>query len=133
MAGLYTFPDSAETFPQGIRPNPNIPGITPDPDQFLRVPAYVLVGERDVGEQSLNETEQIETEEGNTRLERGRRWVGAMRTAAKARGFDTDYGYFTLPRSRHSFHQCMRKGGMGTLTFRLLFGDPIKPSADKEQ
>jgi pimeloyl-ACP methyl ester carboxylesterase len=123
-AGWYTFPDPARLYPFGIKPNPNFPGIDPDPDRFLRIPAYVLVGERDVREdRTLNQSGRVEYFEGETRLERGKRWIEEMTQAARARGLNTDYGFFTIPRSRHSFRQCMKRGEMGNLVFRLLFGD----------
>jgi len=123
-AGWYTFPDSSRSYPTGIGHNPKMPDIDPDPDRFLRVPAYVIVGERDLRHDvALNDSDRLSRYEGETRMERGRRWIKSMSDAARAIGLNTDYQFFTVPRSRHSFRQCMKRGGMGELTFRLLFGD----------
>lgn len=128
-AGWYTFPDDKLRYPLGLMPNPSLPDVTFEPERFLRVPALVVVGERDNKQNGdMRDTQRVDATQGVSRLERGRRWIEAMQQAARARGYDTRYEFRTLPRSRHLFSQCMRRGGMGPVVFGFLFGPP--PQAD---
>lgn len=121
--GWYTFPDPAVKYPKGIAPTKSLPGITFDPARFLAIPTCVLVGERDVRQDvALNKSAKIAEQQGFTRLERGAHWVAAMTHAAAAQGLNTSYTFRTLPRSRHSFVQSMKRGGMGDMVFNCLFG-----------
>lgn len=121
--GWYTFPDPTVKYPKGIAPTKSLPGITFDPARFLAIPTCVLVGERDVRQDvALNKSAKIAEQQGFTRLERGAHWVAAMTHAAAAQGLNTSYTFRTLPRSRHSFVQSMKRGGMGDMVFNCLFG-----------
>lgn len=122
--GWYTFPDPTVKYPKGIAQAKSLPGVTFDPSSFLAIPTCVLVGERDVRQDvALNKSPKIEQQQGATRLERGGHWIAAMARAAEAQGLKTSYTFHTLPRSRHSFTQSMKRGRMGEMVVDCLFGD----------
>ncbi len=122
--GWYTFPDPTVKYPKGIAQAKSLPGVTFDPSGFLAIPTCVLVGERDVRQDvALNKSPKIERQQGATRLERGGHWIAAMTRAAEVQGLKTSYTFHTLPRSRHSFTQSMRRGRMGEMVFDCLFGN----------
>ncbi|MGQ0550149.1 MAG: hypothetical protein ACT4PY_10840 [Armatimonadota bacterium] len=120
-AGWYTFPDPAVEFPGGIRSILDLPDVVFVPERFLRVPGCVFVGEDDVQRDTdLNQRPEVDAQQGLNRVERGKRWVEAMQAAAAARGLRTPYAFQLLPRSPHSFSQCMRNGGLGDKTVGCL-------------
>jgi pimeloyl-ACP methyl ester carboxylesterase len=120
-AGWYTFPDDRRRYPRGIAGTEGPLGLDLDPDAFLRVPACVLVGERDGGRDAeLRQSPRIDRQQGETRIERGRRWVEAMTRAARARGLDTPYRFQLLPGADHSFRRCVRRGRMHKAVFEWL-------------
>jgi hypothetical protein len=87
-----------------------------------------MVGDRDVErEGDLRKSRAIDEMEGETRLERGRRWILAMAEAAKQRGFETPYAFEILKGSNHSFTTCMIRSDMGRKVFEFLFGPPPSP------
>jgi len=96
-----------------------------EPVQFLTVPCLVVVGENDVARDAkLNQDPQVDARQGTTRMERGTRWVEAMRSAAREHRKETSYSFATLPGVGHSFVDCMLGGGarMGSTVFQYLFG-----------
>lgn len=128
--GWYTFPDTNLKFPKGIQESRSLPQVQFNPAYFLTIPVCVLVGERDNRRDAeLNKSSQIDLLQGRTRLERGRRWVNAMKHQAHARGLITPYIFHTLPRSPHSFTLSMRRGKMGEKTFNFLFANDASPNA----
>jgi pimeloyl-ACP methyl ester carboxylesterase len=123
-AGWYTYPDDACRFPYGIAPVHRLTGVTFRAENFLQIPALVLVGQWDIkSDPGLNRSARIERRQGHTRLERGRRWVDAMNRAAAAAGLDTPYTFRVMAGCDHDFINSMQQGGMGRYIFRYLFGD----------
>lgn len=123
-AGWYTFPDAERRFPHGLRRSPTLGLGGFDAEAFLRVPGWVLVGERDTRrDAALHASARVLRLQGGSRLERGQRWAQAMNAAAAAHGLARAVGFETLPRSPHSFRRSMRRGGMGRRVFELFFGD----------
>lgn len=121
-AGWYTFPDSAHQFPLGIKPAQDLADLHFDPEKFLMVPAFVLVGEKDTeSDGALHTSIELSRLQGETRLERGRSWIVAMENIARRHNFGTRYGFFILPHCNHSFTRCVEQGNMAELTFHLLF------------
>lgn len=121
--GWYTFPDDQTPYPRGMALPNGAPLATPRPESFLRVPMAVFVGEHDNGrDRALRQTRGVDAQQGLTRLERGRRWVDAMRKVAQRHGYDTRYEFNVLADCGHSFRGCMRHGGMGWQVFEFLFG-----------
>lgn len=126
-AGWYTYPDPTRKFPHGVLDTEALPGVTFEPAAFLRIPALVMVGELDKErDASLNRSLHIDRRQGATRIARGRRWVEAMRQAAAAFGYETDYRFVMLPDSGHSFLENMQKGNMGKHVFQFFFGQDIE-------
>ncbi len=124
-AGWYTYPDPTRKFPFGIRETQALPGVNFDACAFLRIPALVLVGERDAErDPALNRAPHIDRRQGTTRIERGQRWIEAMREAARAHGHDTEYRFELLPDSGHSFLENMQRGGMGDRVYEFFFEHP---------
>jgi pimeloyl-ACP methyl ester carboxylesterase len=82
-AGWFTFPDSGIAYPYGIgqRGSPSR-GLRFDPEEFLRVPIAVFVGDRDSTSASMRHNEMVDAKQGMTRFDRARTWVEAMRAAA---------------------------------------------------
>jgi pimeloyl-ACP methyl ester carboxylesterase len=119
--GWYTFPDPARSFPLGIGPSPRLQDVRFEPRLFLRIPVAVLVGELDRRRDStLNKSSLIDRMQGINRQERARRWVLAMKAAARALNLSTQYVFELLPGAGHSFRRCMVEGGMGARVFGFL-------------
>ncbi len=122
--GWYTFPDATQSFPKGIKVSRSLTDIEFKPPQFLQVPVCVLVGENDdQRDNELNQSPRIDTLQGKTRIERGRRWIQAMTSQARKHGLLTPYHFELLPGSSHSFSMSMRRGSMGVKAFDFLFSD----------
>jgi pimeloyl-ACP methyl ester carboxylesterase len=122
-AGWYTFPDPLMRFPRGLKPHPGLGDLSFDAAEFLRIPMGVFVGERDVRRGAvLKQSNDLDEQQGATRLERGERWVAAMRAAAAAHALPTEYTFAVLPHAGHSFKRSMIRGGMGGLVFEFLLG-----------
>ena len=130
-AGWYTFPDTERRFPHGLRRSRGLGMGGFDAEAFLRVPGWVLVGERDTRrDAALHASARVLRLQGGSRLERGQRWAQAMNAAAAAHGLGPAVGFETLPRSPHSFRRSMRRGGMGVRVFELFFGGGDSALAD---
>lgn len=121
-AGWYTFPDVQLAYPRGLKPCKSRPDMRLIPNRFLRIPATVLVGERDTrADTALRKTGKLNGQQGKSRLERGQRWVAAMRQAAHDQGLGGSFEFVPLPGCGHSFRHCMQRGSMGETVFRRLF------------
>lgn len=122
-AGWYTFPDWHERFPYGILRSRDLPDVRFDPEEFLRVPITVLVGDRDITDIDLRCTRRVARQQGATRLERARSWVDAMHATARQYRLPPLVTLETIPGGDHSFADLMRDSGLGTRVFHALFGD----------
>jgi poly(3-hydroxybutyrate) depolymerase len=71
-AGWYTFPDHRQRFPYGIRPVRTLPGVTFNPEEFLRVPIEVFIGDQDTSLKNVRSTARTIAQQGTTRLDRAR-------------------------------------------------------------
>jgi len=121
-AGWYTFPDLAMRFPYGIKQNKRLPDLNFYPKRFLQVPVSVLVGDADTERDgALRKSEQLDSMQGTTRVERAQRWVMAMSAEAKQYGLGTEYRLFILPNSDHSFSRSIKHGAMAEHVFDFLF------------
>jgi pimeloyl-ACP methyl ester carboxylesterase len=121
-SGWYTFPDRARRFPYGIRVNRSLPGVHFVPEQFLRVPVKVLIGSRDLGSNKMRSSADLDAQQGTNRVERARRWVAAMRTAASAYGLRRRVSLTEVPDIDHSFTAFYERGALVDLVDRSLFG-----------
>jgi pimeloyl-ACP methyl ester carboxylesterase len=122
-AGWYTFPDQEQRFPYGIRPTRRLPGIGFAPEEFLKVPMEVLIGGADLDSFNLRSTARVSAQQGTNRVERARRWVDAMRDAAKACGLPPLITYTEVPGISHDFDEFCHNGGLASRVFLSLFGD----------
>ena len=120
-AGWYTFPDSKQRFPYGIRPNGSLEGVVFDAERFLRVPVEVLVGSRDLGSTNLKRGKRVDAQQGTNRVERARRWVAAMRAAAAAHGLEPAVTLTEVPGIDHSFTEFMESGALVERVGSFLF------------
>ena len=123
-SGWYTFPNPRARYPYGIRRSPQLPGVRFDPEEFLRVPMTVMVGERATETTSLRRTPRVNRQQGKTRVERARRWVEAMREAATVRGLEPLVTLETIPNGQHDFATLMSSGNLGERCFARLFDAP---------
>jgi len=121
-AGWYTFPDRKERYPYGIRHSDRIPRLRFDPEEFLRVPVAVMVGERDDARDGVRQTARVDRQQGSTRTERARRWVEAMQATAAAYQLESHVTFEEIPGGTHSFKQLMQDCQLGERVFRALFG-----------
>lgn len=121
-AGWYTFPDPATPYPYGIGASADLPSVVFDPERFLRVPMLVLVGEKDLTNESLRRNKTVDEQQGVTRFARAQNWVAAMRAAAQQRQCEPIVSYEQVPGIQHSFKQFMLDGQLGDRTFAALFG-----------
>ena len=108
--GWYTFPDTKQRYPFGVRPVRTMPGVQFNPEEFLRVPMQVLVGTQDTGSSNLRRTDRVDRQQGVTRVERARNWVAAMRDAATVYGLEPKVELQEIPDIGHSFVDFYRQG-----------------------
>lgn len=127
-AGWYTLPTTRRKYPYGLRPSSRLPGVRFDPEEFLRVPIAVLVGEEDGTDRNFRHTTRLDAEQGDTRLARARSWVAAMREAAAAYRIEPRVSFEQVPGHDHSFRQFMKNGQLGDRVFEALFGLPFSSS-----
>jgi pimeloyl-ACP methyl ester carboxylesterase len=123
-AGWYTYPDPTVPFPEGIAPSARLPDLRFELEALLRVPMLVAAGEWDVErDAALRQRPEIDRRQGRHRLERARRFVAAMRQAAREAGLPPAVSFRELPRTQHSFLEAVRRGGLAELAFAFLFAD----------
>ena len=119
-AGWYTFPDTAQRFPYGIRSTRRLPGMVFDPEQYLQVPIFVLVGTEDTGERRVRHGERVDAQQGANRLERARRWTAAMREQAALFSMPPRVELTELPGVGHEFQALCRDAALGERVFHLF-------------
>jgi len=121
-SGWYTFPDRMRRYPYGLRMGRSLQGVHFSPEQFLRVPIKVLIGDRDTGATNLRSIPHLDEQQGANRVERARRWVAAMRAAASAYGLRRRVSLTEVPGIDHSFSAFCERGELVDLVERSLFG-----------
>ena len=121
-AGWYTFPDIKEKFPRGLRQKSAQRQLSFDPEQFLKIPMAVFVGEQDnQSDSAFKRSAALDLQQGVTRIERAERWIEAMNTAKKQYGFDTRYEKHTMASCGHSFVDCVNSGQLAFKAINFLF------------
>ena len=121
-AGWYTYPDLLQDYPLGIKRIKGHQDLNFDLVKILSVPTCAMVGEKDIQrDKNLRKSQDIDRQQGINRRERSKRWIKAMRAAARTYNLKTPYDFRVLPESGHSFKECMQKGGMGALVLKFLF------------
>jgi pimeloyl-ACP methyl ester carboxylesterase len=125
-AGQYTPPDPTRRFPRGTRASARLPGVSFDPEEFLRVPITVIADAKSGGakrprrRRRRSEEQEQEQEQGRTRAERARDWVAAMQAAARAHGLEPAISYEELADCEHSFLRAMLRSGLGERLFEVV-------------
>jgi len=115
-AGWWTFPDAA-AFPYGHGGAADGWGarMAAALPEFLRLDIAVSVGgDDDRPDPAMRSAPAIDAQQGRSRLERARRWTGALIAAAATRGLPAPKVSFTvLPGAGHDFTACARAGLVG--------------------
>lgn len=123
--GWYTFPDPERDYPLGLRSSQLWPKLRFSPVKFLCIPTLVLVGEDDdIRDDDLNRSRQIDAFQGFNRLERGERWVNAMRALARAFDVDGDFRFEVQANSSHAYESYAAQPIFAERIFSFLFGNP---------
>ena len=130
--GWYTFPDRERAYPYGSRVGHRLEGVRMDADAFLRVPVLVIVGDQDdeTRAENLRREPRLDLQQGQSRLERGARWVHAMNDAAQRLGFAPSVRFALLAGAGHSFADCM-ESGLGELVMREIDAAAEIPADEK--
>lgn len=129
-AGWYTFPDAQQRFPYGIRRHRSLLDVNFDPQEFLRVPITILVGQADVGTAKVRSTARCNAQQGVNRLERARNWTVAMRKAAEAYGYEPCVTCIEVPEVDHSFTMFCERGALAQRVFAALFDVSVPVATD---
>jgi dienelactone hydrolase len=127
-SGWYTFPDPAAKFPYGLRATRRLPGLSFNPEDYLRVPVTVIVGELDTTTENLRRSDRVLQQQGPTRVERARRWVAAMQEQARAHGLPARVELQLLPGLAHGFAALCQQGALVERVLGSLF--PPSPVAE---
>lgn len=121
--GWYTFPDPDRQYPLGIRSAEGWPRLKFSPKKFLNIPSLVLVGEADdIRDIDLNTSRRIDGFQGLNRIERGERWVNAMRSLARAYQIPSDFRIETVPNASHAYESYLAHPPFCEQVFSFLFG-----------
>lgn len=120
--GWYTYPDPSQDYPQGLRSSELWPKLKFSPSQFLKIPTLVLVGENDdIRDNDLNTTRRIDAFQGFNRVERGERWVNAMRSLARAYQVPSDFRFELVPNASHAYESYLAHPPFAQQIFQFLF------------
>lgn len=126
-AGWYSFPDPAVAWPRGLAdwPAEQSPALA----DWLHLPMLVLVGRKDIEQDEVLRTGRaLNRQQGRNRLERARRFVGAVNAAAGTAGVVAPARLEVLPGVGHSFIDAVTLGGLADRTFNFLgFPAPVVP------
>lgn len=127
-AGWYTFPDETADFPMGTSHLPaGFPAFVAR--RFLRVRGRVFVGQREHPQSPLlRRNESLDAVQGCDRLDRARRWVEAMRIAARAHALPGPLSLEELPGAAHSFRGLVRRAGLADRVGAFLLPSDRVPS-----
>jgi len=114
-AGWYTLPDFNKQFPYGLSPNEKDESRFQISEEqfreFLTTPITVAVGEYDKrSDSSLNRRQIINASQGYDRMERAITWVRSLIMAAQERHIESQVKFVLIPRSGHSFFECINYG-----------------------
>ena len=122
--GWYTFPDTAEHFPYGLRNGPDWPKIRLTLEPFLQIPTLVMVGEQDnIRDDDMNCARRIDARQGVNRFERGERWVQVMNSHARAYGFLPGFRFESVPNASHAFESYVAHPHFCRRVFEYLFAE----------
>jgi len=122
--GWYTFPDPDRHYPLGLRSTREWPKLKFSAERFLKIPTMVTVGEEDdLRDDDLNKERAIDAFQGFNRIERGERWITAMRSLGRAFDISTDFRLETIPNANHAYESYQSHPPFGDMVFDFLFDD----------
>jgi pimeloyl-ACP methyl ester carboxylesterase len=102
-AGWYTMPDPATSFPYGCADLAQ-GSRAPDLDAFLRIPTLAVVGAEDrLRDEALRCNDQLDAEQGLTRLARAERWIASCMAESWRRGLQTTHRFEVVGGVGHEF------------------------------
>ena len=113
-AGWYTFPTEEEPFPYGIAASSSVGRqVQENIARFLAIPTLVVVGEEDVKrDRALRKERRVDGRQGRNRVERGARWIEALRSAALRYGIPPQAYFNKLPNCGHLFEDCVENADL---------------------
>ena len=110
-AGYYTWPTTQMAFPCGLDCRELPADVRFRLDEFLALPTLTTVGLRDTSRDStLRTNPEIDALQGRTRVERAKRWVDALVTAALARQLEPRHGFAGIEGVAHDFRKAISRG-----------------------
>ena len=92
------------------------------------MPITVTIGDRDTTTQDVRSNRRVNRQQGRTRVERARNWVGAMRATARAHRLDPLVALESIPGGDHSFSNLMLAHRLADRVFATLFGPASAPA-----
>jgi len=120
--GWYTFPDPEQRYPLGLRPSENWPKLKFSLLKYFRIETLVLIGaEDDLRTDDLNRSRRIDAAQGLTRVERGERWVNAMKSLARAFHVPSRIRLASVPNANHAFESYLAHPPFAEDVFQFLF------------
>ena len=124
--GWYTFPDPDRHYPLGLRSSKAWPKLSFSAERFLGIPTLVTIGdEDDLRDADLNKAREIDAFQGFNRIERGERWINAMRALGRAFAVPTDFRFERIPNANHAYESYQNHPAFGEQVFDFLFAaDP---------
>lgn len=121
--GWFTFPTPEEYYPFGLRSSSDWPRLKFSPTRFLKIPTLVLVGEEDdIRDEDLNKARRVDALQGLDRVERGERWVNAMRALARSYDISSDFRFETVANANHAYESYLSHLPFSERVFSFLFG-----------
>ena len=88
------------------------------------------MGELDTGrDPGLHSSIRVDARQGLTRLERGKRWVRAMRAAAAHYNIHNQHHFEFLDGAGHDFQSCMENAGLQARVMQFLLPATLATSA----
>lgn len=110
-AGYYTWPTPQLPFPYGLDCRDTDGDSRLLLDEFLAIPTLTTVGDRDTArDRSLRKSPELDALQGRTRLERAKRWVEALGTAAAARNLQARHHFAAIEGVGHDFRKAIACG-----------------------
>jgi pimeloyl-ACP methyl ester carboxylesterase len=120
--GWYTFPDPERQYPHGLRSAEDWPRLKFSPKKFLSIPTLVMVGEEDdIRDEDLNTSRRIDASQGLNRVERGQRWVNAMRSLARGYNIPAQFRFESVPNANHAYTSYLSYPPFCENVFSFLF------------
>lgn len=131
-AGWYTFPDPDVAYPRGLDVRRRLRRADLNPEAFLAVPTTIIVGEDDCDDVNLRRNDALDRQQGRTRVERARRWILAMRMAARRYRVATDMVYLEVPGMDHDFARFVVRGRLRELILATIEDCGVRPIPAEE-